>query len=220
MEKSIKSRLRVILLPILYVALITAISVLAEVLFEANYYSNYYVSGSSMSPTLSGDLNDADYGIYDKSKTAIKNVKRYQLLLTYYPNDQESVKIKRLLFKPGDTFEVVSTYNIENNCYESQMWLFDSPTSSNHRILDFPFDTSNIKNDHYYPKTTLKENQYFLAGDNWDNSTDSFDEDVGPIDFDLLVGVVCKAEGRCKVVDGKITEKRPYKQILFNGVNY
>ena len=176
-----------------------------------------------MNPTLNGDPNDADYGKYDGHDSAIKNVKRYQILTAHYPSDrslpeeEKTLKIKRLLFKPGDTFEIVYTKD-SNGVYYNEMHLFT--TSTDYRVLEYPFDYSHIKEDHSYPKTTLSSSQYFVAGDNWDRSLDSFDAAVGPLEYTDLVGVVTKVEGRCKVIDKTITDKRPYQVRMFNGVDY
>ena len=213
-----KSKARLFIWPSLFLVLVVAASFVAQVIFDNNYYVKFYVSGSSMNPTLVGDSNNADYGIYDGHDSALRNVKRFQIVTTYYPNDHESLKIKRVLFKPGDTFEIVAKE--ENNKYKHQMRLYDSPKSGNYRILDFPFDASGINEEHTYPKTTLADNRYFLAGDNWDNSIDSFDPSVGPIEYKELVGVVVKVQGRCQVIGGKIENKKPYTARFFNGVDY
>ena len=211
------------LYPVIYLLLTIGVCVFAQIIFSANYYSNFYVSGESMHPTLSGDVDDADYGKYDGHASAIKNVKRFQIVTAHFPNertipeDQKTLKIKRLLFKPGDTFEIIYTQD-SNGYYHNEMHLFLDNKSSDYRIVDFPFDTSHIKEDHSYPKTTLTNTQYFVAGDNWDRSLDSFD--VGPLEYTDLVGVVTKVEGKCRVVDKKITDKRPYAPKIFNGVDY
>ena len=223
MEKKNSKSFKFFLWPVLYTLLLISACVVTQIIFDANYYSNFYVSGESMNPTLTGNPEDADYGKYDGHASAIKNVKRFQIVTTHYPNErklpeeEKTLKIKRLLFKPGDTFEITSTKN-ENGEYVNEMHLFFS--NSDYRVLDYPFDTSLIKQDHSYPKTTLSSTQYFVAGDNWDNSLDSFDESVGPLEYTDLVGVVIRAEGRCKVVDKKITDKRPYAMKVFNGVDY
>ncbi len=215
-QKSIKF----FLWPTLYLLLAVGICVFTQAIFNANYYSNFYVSGESMYPTLNGDADDADYGTYDGHASAIKNVRRFQIVTTHYPSErtlpeeEKTLKIKRLLFKPGDTFEVV--YQAEQGVNE--MRLYASENSDEYKTLEFPFDCSHIKEDHSYPKTTLTSSQYFVAGDNWDRSLDSFD--VGPLEFTDLVGVVTKVEGRCKVVDKTITDKRPYAVKIFNGVDY
>ena len=222
MKVNNKKSFKFFLWPALYLLLAVGICVFTQAIFNANYYSNFYVSGESMSPTLNGDADDADYGTYDGHNIAIKNVRRFQIVTTHYPSERtlpeekKTLKIKRLLFKPGDTFEVV--YLEEQG--KNEMHLFENATSDNYTVLEFPFNTSHIKESHTYPKTTLSSTQYFVAGDNWDRSSDSFDEGVGPLEFTDLVGVVTKVEGRCKVVDKKITDKRPYAVKIFNGVDY
>lgn len=214
---------KLLLWSVLTLLLVVGIVVFTQAIFNANYYSNFYVSGESMSPTLTGDPNDADYGKYDGHDSAIKNVKRFQIVTTHYPSErslpeeEKTLKIKRLLFKPGDTFEVAYVQNDKGE-YVNEMHLFISSTE--YRVLDYPFDNSHIKDDHSYPKTTLSDTQYFVAGDNWDHSLDSFDESVGPLEYSDLVGVVTKVQGRCRVVDKTITDKRPYRAKIFNGVDY
>lgn len=209
--------------PMMSLLLVGGVIALSQSIFNAHYYSNFYVSGESMSPTLKGDYNDADYGTYDGHDSAIKNVKRFQIVTTHYPSERElpeeqkTLKIKRLLFKPGDTFEVKYIQN-EKGEYINEMRLYKN--DKEYDVLPFPFDTSHIKDDHSYPKTTLSKEEYFVAGDNWDNSLDSFDASVGPLLYSDLIGVVTKVEGRCKVVNKNITDKRPYQVKIFNGVDY
>ncbi|MBO4682398.1 MAG: hypothetical protein J5618_00885, partial [Bacilli bacterium] len=73
---------------ILTLLLVVGVVVLSQAIFNANYYSNFYVSGESMKPTLNGDPNDADYGKYDGHDSAIKNVKRFQIVTTHYPSER------------------------------------------------------------------------------------------------------------------------------------
>jgi len=218
MEVNKKSKAKLFIWPSLFLVLVVAASFLGQIIFENNYYQKFYVSGSSMNPTLVGDKSNADYGIYDGHDSALKNLKRFQIVTTYYPQDHSSLKIKRVLFKPGDTFEIVAKQ--EDNKLKHEMRLFKDNKSVGYRVLEFPFDTSHIKGEHTYPKTTLKDDEYFVAGDNWDNSVDSFDASVGPIPYKELVGLVIKVQGRCQVVDGKIENKQPYTARFFNGVDY
>ena len=206
---------------LVYLALAVVIVVSSVSLFNNFYYESVYVHGASMSPTLSGNgVEDSsnferlgsDYGIIDKSNGAKRNVKRYQIVTTFYPGenpDTASYKIKRVLAKPGERFKI-ENYNL---------YLYNEKDNSWGEPLDMPFDR-NLENDHHmnYPATTLSKDQYFLAGDNWSHSQDSFD--VGPIDFDLLVGVVVKMQGRCTVKDNKVIEKEEYKARYFLGVDY
>ena len=177
-----------------------------------------------MDPTFSG--NDAydvegklipshDYGIIDKDYGAKKNIKRFQIVTTYYPGDkkeQAPYKIKRLYVKPGETFKFVN-----NDLYIKRGDSWGEP-------LAMPFTRNGVDNvdtplvNRNTEPMTLKNDEYFVVGDNWIASSDSFS--VGPISFDLLVGVVVKMEGKCIVQNGKVTEKQKTKDRYFLGVDY
>ena len=219
MTETNKKKLTYSLWSIVYLMLTIAIVVSGTSLFNNFYYESVYVSGSSMNPTFQGDGAQvslgSDYGIIDKSNGAKHSIKRYQIVTTYYPNDPEdrdqtSYKIKRVLVKPGEKFK------IEDN----SLYIFKA-NQGNYgwgNPVEMPFERSlkdTVKN---YPETTLKDDEYFLAGDNWANSYDSFS--VGPIKYDLLVGVVVKMQGRCTVKNGKVTEKETYSPRYFLGVDY
>lgn len=209
-----KKKLTYSLWSLVYLALTVAIVVSSVSLFNNFYYESVYVSGSSMSPTFVGNGNyerfGSDYGIIDKNDGAKKNVKRYQIVTTYYPGDEKDVasyKIKRVLAKPGERFK------IENN----NLYIYKKNVGWG-EPLDMPFDRNLPTSAKSYRDTTLGIDEYFLAGDNWANSYDSFE--VGPIKFDLLVGVVVKMQGRCTVENGKVTEKETYAARYFLGVDY
>ena len=213
---------------LVYLALATVIIVSAASMFNNFYYESVYVSGSSMSPTFDGNTGTrlgSDYGIIDKDSGAKRNVKRFQIVTTYYPSDYQNYgtedqklldtatyKIKRVLVKPGETFKVE-----DNKIFIKGKEGYGDP-------LDIPFirhgieDESKEEAHRNWPETTLNNSQYFLAGDNWVHSSDSFS--IGPIDYQLLVGVVVKMQGKCTVVDGKVVEKEPYADRYFLGVNY
>lgn len=210
MAKQTKGKLLTILWTMVFVAGVAAIVISSTSLFNNFYYETIYVSGGSMNPTLSGNSQDCDYGLIDKSEGAKKSLKRFQIVTTYYPGDTSSYKIKRVIALPGDTFKVVN----------NDIYLYKNDISSWRKIEDLPFertlDNYHIRN---YPETTLKEDEYFVSGDNYTGSTDSFS--VGPIKFSLLVGVVTKMLGRCTVdSEGKVTDKRPSEPRYFLGVDY
>ena len=177
------------------------------------------VVGPSMNPTLEGNTSEteftSDYGIIDKNNNAKHNLKRYQIVTTYYPGDSKDAayKIKRVLAKPGETFKIE----------DYQLYVYNYHTNNWGEPLEMPFDRAGIddgraEHKRHYKPTTLKDNEYFLAGDNWGASYDSFS--VGPINFDLLVGVVVKIQGKCKVKDGKVIAKQKTADRYFLGVNY
>lgn len=207
MRKETKFNLFSLLWGLAYLASMVAIIVSSISLFNNFYYESIFVSGSSMNPTLSGDASDCDYGIIDKSEGAKRALKRYQIVTTYYSASDVDYKIKRVVFLPGETFKVVN-----NDLYlykDNSEWL----------KLDVPYQrTLSAHNTRNYQKTTLNENEYFLFGDNYTGSLDSYS--VGPINFDLLVGVVVKMEGKCTIKDGKVVEKRPSEPRYFLGVDF
>ena len=214
-----KKKLTYSLWSIVYLMLTIAIVVSATSLFNNFYYESVYVSGSSMNPTFQGDGTSkplgSDYGTIDKSSGAKHSIKRYQIVTTYYPNDPEdrdqtSYKIKRVIAKPGEKFK------IEDN----SLYIYNSKKGNAGwgNPIEMPFDRNLPTTPKSYPVTELDDDEYFLAGDNWANSYDSFS--VGPIEYDLLVGVVVKMQGRCTIKDGKVIEKETYATRYFLGVDY
>ena len=211
MKKETRNKLFNVLWGLLYISAMVAIVVSSISIFNNFYYESIYVNGSSMYPTLSGDPEAADYGIVDKSDGAKHSLKRYQIVTTYYPGDKESenpsYKIKRVVFLPGETFKVV---NNEYFLYvEGKGW----------KDIAITYDRNlNPYNPRNYPETTLKNNEYFLCGDNCVASYDSYS--VGPISYDLLVGVVVKMQGKCRVEGGKVVERTPGIERYFVGVDF
>ena len=214
-----KKKLIYSLWSLVYLALTIVIVVSSISLFNNLYYESVYVNGSSMSPTFDGrgesERFGSDYGIIDKDYGAKKNVKRFQIVTTYYPGDQKEVasyKIKRLYVKPGETFK------FENND------LYIKRGDSWGEPLVMPFTRNGVDNVdtpqiiRNTEPMTLKDNEYFVVGDNWVGSLDSFS--VGPISFDLLVGVVVKMEGKCTVQNGKVIEKQKTEDRYYLGVDY
>ncbi len=181
-----------------------------------------------MDPTLAGEGASkeygSDYGIVDKDAGAKRNVKRYQIVTTYFPgedpsNPSYSYKIKRVIVKPGERFKVEdNNLYIYKKSYNNGQGGWGDPLAMPFDRLGVNVIESGVYADRDYPDTTLSDDQYFLAGDNWVNSYDSFS--VGPISFDLLAGVVVKMQGRCTVVNGKVTAKKPYAERYFLGVDY
>ena len=130
-----KNKLKMVLWPFIYLVLIVNVCISLVLVFRSYYFKSIFVSGSSMEPTLHGNVSNAvDYGIIDDHKNAIKNIKRFQIITTYYPfadskdyakpyeHDKDAVneinetdssyKIKRVYGLPGETirFELDEEY--------------------------------------------------------------------------------------------------------------
>lgn len=127
-----KLKFKKIIWPIVYLVLIINVCLSFVLVFRSYYFRAIFVSGNSMNPTLKGGSR-ADYGIIDDHKSAIDNIKRFNIVTTYYPfykstdyvggykhgetntidKNNSSYKIKRVYGMPGETirFDVDPTWS-------------------------------------------------------------------------------------------------------------
>ena len=125
-----KKKLKLIIWPIIYLVLIFNVCISFILVFRSYYYRSIFVSGSSMQPTLNLDSNKSgvvDFGLIDDHDSAIKKIKRFQIITTYYPfpdshdyvdgfdlekenvvdEREASYKIKRVYGLPNETIRFV-----------------------------------------------------------------------------------------------------------------
>ncbi len=117
-----KKKFKLVIWPIIYLVLIINVCISFALVFRSYYFRSIFVSGSSMEPTLHGQVGQrVDYGIIDDHNSAISRIKRFQIITTYYPwtsdyvgeyvpggenvlNENEaSYKIKRVYALPGES---------------------------------------------------------------------------------------------------------------------
>ena len=135
MKLTLKKKISTILMSTFTFVALIGLCFTASIAMTRNYYDTIFVSGSSMNPTLYGgqgglakgpyvdetnEYHSGDYvnfGLVDKSSKAKHNIKRYDIVTTYYPSDYNSVgelyesaayKIKRVIALPGETFRIVN----------------------------------------------------------------------------------------------------------------
>lgn len=217
MKKSIISK---ILWPIIYMTLIVGacISTTAIVL-RNNYYENVFVDGDSMLPTLKGKVYEedgADFGVTDNRTITKKKLKRFDIVTTYYPFSTEDYdyatsykkgesklkntayyKIKRLIALPGETFKIEfnELYVKQDNNWEHIEFTFQRK-----------FEDGEFPNYRDVKETTLKDDEYWVMGDNWtvngskDCANQSGDKYNGPIYFENLIGKLIHIDGTCTLV--------------------
>ena len=126
------------------------------------------VSGSSMETTLS----DRDQLIVDKLSYHFRDPKRYDIVVFPYQYQKNTYYIKRIIGLPGETVQILSGY-----VYIDGMRLdehYGNEVMENPGIAEEP--------------VTLGENEYFVLGDNRNNSSDSRASDVGVIERKDLIG--------------------------------
>jgi signal peptidase I len=132
----------------------------------------FYVKGQSMEP----NFYDHEYLFIDKLTYRRDDPKRGDIIVTRYPRDPSEFFIKRVIGLPGETVEVANgKVRIYNKEHENGFVLDE------HTYLD----------QDYTPLTdtkTLKEDEYYLMGDNRAASLDS--RIFGPVKRSFLVGKV------------------------------
>ena len=120
--------------------------------------------GSGMSPTI----NDGDRIFF--SRTAGK-IERGEIVLFRYPNDPRKSFIKRIVALPGDTIRIDDS---------GGLYINDNLTAEPYLSAD------RHRTPRSLPLQTLKENEYFVMGDNRDASNDS--RSWGPVPRGLIYG--------------------------------
>lgn len=127
------------------------------------------VIGSSMEPTLS----DGDNLIVDKASYLFRNPKRYEIVVFPYRDKENVYYIKRVIGIPGDTIYI----DPEGNVYV------------NDEIIEEDYIAAKTKDAGMAAApVTLKENEYFVMGDNRNNSVDSRFSQIGIVNRDEIIG--------------------------------
>jgi len=115
----------------------------------------FVVSGSSMVPTF----ENGNYLIIDKISYELNDPKRDDIAVFRYPNDQTKFYIKRVIGLPNETVDIKgSVVTITNEKHPLGF------------TLDEPY-VKNISNNTTHSK--LKDDEYFVMGDNRSGSSDS-----------------------------------------------
>ncbi len=142
-------------LKILIIALIIVIPI------RTFLFQPFIVKGSSMEP----NYRSGDYLIIDELSYRLRDPQRGEVIVFEYPLDPTSKYIKRIIGLPGETIEIrdgkifikkdENEFVVDENIYLSES--------------DLEKWTINNNKD----PITLKENEYFVMGDNRNYSSDS-----------------------------------------------
>lgn len=127
------------------------------------------VIGSSMEPMLM----DGDNLIVDKISYRFEEPRRYDIIVFPFRYADKTYYIKRIIGLPGETIYIDS----QGNIYIDGEILEES--YGKEQILD---------PGRAYEPITLGEDEYFVMGDNRNNSSDSRDPVVGNIHRDEFIG--------------------------------
>ena len=160
-----KQILKEVISTILYIAVVLAVTWLI-ITFVGQ---RTQVNGSSMEPTLS----DHDNLIVDKISYRFKDPERFDIIVFPFQYEEDVYYIKRIIGMPGETvfIDLDGTIYIDGEAlqenYGREVML--SPGRAGEPI-------------------TLGEDEYFVLGDNRNNSSASRDPSVGNIHRDRIVG--------------------------------
>ncbi len=131
----------------------------------------FYVKGASMEP----NFYDHEYLVIDELTYRFRTPVRGEIVVFRYPRDPREYFIKRVVGLPGETVEITDgRVIISNEAHPNGMTLDES-------YLDGAV-TDGKK------KVTLGANEYFVLGDNRDESLDS--RAFGPLSDEYLIGRV------------------------------
>ena len=128
-----------------------------------------YVSGSSMENTLS----DGDNLIVDKITYRFSDPKRYDIIVFPYQYEENVYYIKRIIGLPGETVQVKDGY-VYINGEKLESDIYGKEVMQSAGIAAEPI--------------TLGDDEYFVLGDNRNNSSDSRDPSVGILKRKDLLG--------------------------------
>ena len=128
------------------------------------------VNGSSMETTLS----DTDHLLLEKVSYTFSNPKRFDVIVFQpYQEEEDLYYIKRIIGLPGETVQI-----IDNIIYINGNPLFEN------------YGKENIIRDPGLAREpmVLGDDEYFVLGDNRNNSKDSRDGSVGSIKSSSILG--------------------------------
>ena len=127
------------------------------------------VSGSSMEPTL----HHGDQLIMDKLTYHFSEPERFDIIVFPFQYAENTYYVKRIIGLPGETVQI----DAEGNIYINGELLEE----------DYGLETILFPGDAAEP-VTLGEDEYFVLGDNRNNSSDSRDPSVGNIHRRDIIG--------------------------------
>lgn len=131
---------------------------------------SYTVQGDSMEPALKKD----EKHLVNRLIYRVKNPKRYDIIV-FKSDDAESrdFYVKRVVGLPGETVEIKNGNTYVNGKKTKHF--------SKEKILSPGLAAEKI---------TLKKNQYFVLGDNYNNSEDSRSASVGNVKSENVIGKI------------------------------
>ncbi len=146
------------------------IAVIVGYAFVTFCYQTVEVVGPSMNPVL----KDGQTVIVNKMDYRFHDVKRYDIVVYSKVDSDSYYDIKRIIGLPGETVQIIN----------GRVYINDE------QLKDVPFETQIINPGLAADKISLGKNEYFVLGDNVNNSEDSRFTNVGIISKSEIKGKV------------------------------
>jgi signal peptidase I len=140
------------------------VAIVLAVLIRLFVVEPFYIPSGSMEPTL----KEHDRIIVSKLNYHVQDPKRGDIIVFKYPVDPRRNFVKRLIATGGETVQVKN----------SQIYINGEPVAEDYLPRNLRFNN--------YGPVTVPEGQYFMMGDNRNNSDDS--RVWGFLPKDLIVG--------------------------------
>ena len=168
-EEKEKTSPRSMMKEILYNSLFLLFVLIITLLLVKYVAQRTTVSGSSMEPMI----HDGDSLIVDKITYRFRDPERFDIIVFPFEYQQDTYYIKRIIGLPGESVRIDENGNI----YINGEILVENYGAE---VIDNPGNA--------YNEIILREDQYFVLGDNRNNSSDSRNPAVGLINRDRIVG--------------------------------
>ncbi len=127
------------------------------------------VSGQSMEPTLS----NGDNLIVDKISYRFRAPERFEIIVFPPPHQEDTFYIKRIIGLPGEKVRIDE---------EGKIYI-------NGEVLEESYGKEQIRNPGLaFDEIELEKDEYFVLGDNRNNSSDSRAPQVGNVHMSKIIG--------------------------------
>jgi signal peptidase I len=143
-------------------------------------FQPFIVSGSSMEP----NFQNGQYLVIDELSYRLHDPARGDVLVLKYPNNPKEYFIKRIIGLPGEKVQVENGHVIIYNAGHPKGFTLSEAYLPSQN-LSFPHNSTIVGGKNII---TLKDNEYFMMGDNRLASSDS--RDWGPLTTQGIVGRV------------------------------
>ncbi|MFA9463652.1 MAG: signal peptidase I [Velocimicrobium sp.] len=153
----------------------TILMIIAITILIGTFVYDYSFEGKKIEgDSMENCLNDSDYIIINKLSYRLNDPNRYDVIVFPYNKDKTIYYVKRIIGLPGETVQIInSSIYIDGKLLNE---FFGKESMDEY--------TEGIAKD----KIVLGDNEYFVLGDNRNNSTDSRDAEVGLIKKRNILG--------------------------------